>query len=105
MELSISLDRFLFPDNSINLSLGLIYHENYSSFFSPYIKAAFGGSLIFIDNDVRFSPQLGLSLGIDYWLNKSFGLYTAFDGYISFIGKEKVDLKAGVILGGRIRFR
>ena len=105
MELSISLDRFIFPDNSINLSLGLTYHEDYSSFFSPYIKAAFGGSLIFIDNDVRFSPQLGLSLGIDYWLNKSFGLYTAFDGYISFIGKEKVDLKAGVSLGGRIRFR
>ena len=105
MELSISLDRFIFPDNSINLSLGLTYHEDYSFFFSPYIKAAFGGSLIFIDNDVRFSPQLGLSLGIDYWLNKSFGLYTAFDGYISFIGKEKVDLKAGVSLGGRIRFR
>lgn len=105
LDLSISLDRFLFPDNSINLSFGLTYHEDYFSFFSPYIKAAFGGSLIFIDNDVRFSPQLGLSLGIDYWLNKNFGLYTAFDGYISFIGKEKVDLKAGVSLGGRIRFR
>ena len=90
------------------ISIGLIYRDNYSSFFSPYIKASFQGTYFSYQSKKGIYPTASASLGVDFWFGKSFGLFSELYASVVYTTdsnkNQNISLKTGYSLGARLRF-
>ena len=116
LDLSFTLESHLYGERKYQengIAVGLVYRDNYSSFFSPYVMAAFEVSSFSYEEKKGNYPTAKMAFGIDYWLGKGFGIHTGLEGSLSFIEEKelrpevKIDatnLRLGFSVGALIRF-
>lgn len=115
LDLAFSIENHMYGERKFSengFSIGLVYRDNYDSFFSPFIMAAFEESIFSYKNKKASYPAAKIALGVDFWFGKGFGLYTSVEGSMCFIREKElrpevkidaVNLRTGVSVGAIIR--
>ena len=116
LDLSFNMEKHLYEDRIFNetaLSVGLVYRDDYTSFFSPYVMASFQETFFSYNNKKGNYPTVRLALGIDLWLQNGFGVYGGVESSMAFLrdkgfrpeaNVDAVNFRTGFSVGARIRF-
>ena len=111
VDIALAIENDFFERNSAIeniISIGLVYRDNYSSFFSPYVKASFQGTYLSYQGKKGIYPTASASLGVDFWFSRSFGIYSEINASVVFAKDSDIisdiSLKTGYSLGARLRF-
>lgn len=111
VDIALAIENDFFERNSVIeniISIGLVYRDNYSSFFSPYVKASFQGTYLSYQGKKGIYPTASASLGVDFWFSRSFGIYSELNASVVFAKYSDIisdiSLKTGYSLGARLRF-
>ena len=116
LDLSFNMEKHLYEDRRFNetaVSVGLVYRDDYTSFFSPYVMASFQETFFSHNNKKGNYPTVRLALGIDLWLQNGFGVYGGVESSMAFLrdkgfrpeaNVDAVNFRTGFSVGARIRF-
>lgn len=115
LDLSFNLERHLYDDRRFNenaVSIGIVYRDEYTSFFSPYVMASFQET--FFKNKKKGNyPTVRVAVGIDLWLQDGFGVYGGLESSMAFLrdkafrpdeNVDAVNFRTGMTVGARMRF-
>ena len=115
-DLSFNIENHLYEERKFDekaISIGLVYRDDYTSFFSPYVIASFQETFFSHNNKKGNYPTVRLALGIDLWLQDSLGVYAGVESSMAFLEDkgfrpdvkiDAVNFRTGLSVGARIRF-
>ena len=116
LDLSFNLERHLYDDRRFNenaVSIGIVYRDEYTSFFSPYVMASFQETFFKYNNKKGNYPTVRVAVGIDLWLQDGFGVYGGLESSMAFLrdkafrpdeNVDAVNFRTGMTVGARMRF-
>ena len=116
LDLSFNLERHLYDDRRFNenaVSIGIVYRDEYTSFFSPYVMASFQETFFKDNNKKGNYPTVRVAVGIDLWLQDGFGVYGGLESSMAFLrdkafrpdeNVDAVNFRTGMTVGARMRF-
>lgn len=116
LDLSFNLERHLYDDRRFNenaVSIGIVYRDEYTSFFSPYVMASFQETFFKNNNKKGNYPTVRVAVGIDLWLQDGFGVYGGLESSMAFLrdkafrpdeNVDAVNFRTGMTVGARMRF-
>ena len=116
LDLSFNFERHLYDDRRFNenaVSIGIVYRDEYTSFFSPYVMASFQETFFKYNNKKGNYPTVRVAVGIDLWLQDGFGVYGGLESSMAFLrdkafrpdeNVDAVNFRTGMTVGARMRF-
>ena len=116
LDLSFDMERHLYDDRRFNenaVSIGIVYRDEYTSFFSPYVMASFQETFFKYNNKKGNYPTVRVAVGIDLWLQDGFGVYGGLESSMAFLrdkafrpdeNVDAVNFRTGMTVGARMRF-
>ena len=116
LDLSFDMERHLYDVRRFNenaVSIGIVYRDEYTSFFSPYVMASFQETFFKYNNKKGNYPTVRVAVGIDLWLQDGFGVYGGLESSMAFLrdkafrpdeNVDAVNFRTGMTVGARMRF-